>query len=323
MQLVSDSDVLSSSELCSEIEEALTASGFRRDPVASEKTATEGAQPTRRKQGLSQAARGPDKLKGSGSLQHPLGLLLDKFRSAEAAWLQQKAGLRRAMEGHKKRADKAELELGKLQPLHQARGQEVKGLRAALRQRTQQTSNLEAENARLQQLEGQARSQLAVQLAALTAEREQLQEALHRMEQQLQESAGSSRELQTENQLLQDKVEILQHARQAAVAQAGQAAKEAEGLQASARQHAWGQCLLGTLLTDQLHHNQERADALRTLLTKAERHGELAHQQADTDADDDDSDCNEAPFMKLPAVGRPLIADLKAHLLKVQLQEAA
>ncbi|KAK9841334.1 hypothetical protein WJX74_004053 [Apatococcus lobatus] len=301
MQLVSDSDVLSSSELCSEIEEALTASGFRRDPVASEKTATEGAQPTRRKQGLSQAARGPDKLKGSGSLQHPLGLLLDKFRSAEAAWLQQKAGLRRAMEGHKKRADKAELELGKLQDSHYTR----------------------LEDRRLQQLEGQARSQLAVQLAALTAEREQLQEALHRMEQQLQESAGSSRELQTENQLLQDKVEILQHARQAAVAQAGQAAKEAEGLQASARQHAWGQCLLGTLLTDQLHHNQERADALRTLLTKAERHGELAHQQADTDADDDDSDCNEAPFMKLPAVGRPLIADLKAHLLKVQLQEAA
>ena len=48
-------------------------------------------------------------------LHHPLGLLLDKFRSAEAAWLQQKAELRRAMEGHKKRADKAELELSKLQ----------------------------------------------------------------------------------------------------------------------------------------------------------------------------------------------------------------
>ena len=54
------------------------------------------------------------------------------------------------------------------QPLHQARGQEVKGLRAALRQRTQQTSNLEAEITRLQQLEGQARSQLADGLAALT-----------------------------------------------------------------------------------------------------------------------------------------------------------
>lgn len=54
------------------------------------------------------------------------------------------------------------------QPLHQARGQEVKGLRAALRQRTQQTSNLEAEITRLQQLEGQAHSQLADGLAALT-----------------------------------------------------------------------------------------------------------------------------------------------------------
>lgn len=56
------------------------------------------------------------------------------------------------------------------QPLHHARGQEVKGLRAALKQRTQQTSQLEAENARLQQLEGQARTQLADQLAGLTGE---------------------------------------------------------------------------------------------------------------------------------------------------------
>lgn len=56
------------------------------------------------------------------------------------------------------------------QPLHHARGQEVKGLRAALKQRTQQTAQLEAENARLQQLEGQARAQLADQLAGLTGE---------------------------------------------------------------------------------------------------------------------------------------------------------
>ena len=75
----------------------------------------ESAQPARCKQGLSQAARSPGKLKGSNGLHHPLGLLLDKFRSAEASWLKQRAELRRAMEGHKRRADKAELELSKLQ----------------------------------------------------------------------------------------------------------------------------------------------------------------------------------------------------------------
>ena len=58
--------------------------------------------------------------------------------------------------------------LGVGQPLHHARGQEIKGLRAALKQRTQQTAQLEAENARLQQLEGQARTRLADQLAGLT-----------------------------------------------------------------------------------------------------------------------------------------------------------
>ena len=75
----------------------------------------ESAQPARCKKGLSQAARSPGKLKGSSGLHHPLGLLLDKFRSAEASWLKQRAELRHAMEGHKRRADKAELELSKLQ----------------------------------------------------------------------------------------------------------------------------------------------------------------------------------------------------------------
>lgn len=72
-------------------------------------------QPATRKKGLSQAACSLGKPKGSTGLHHPLGLLLDELRSAEASWLQQKAELRRAMESHKKRADKAEFELNKLQ----------------------------------------------------------------------------------------------------------------------------------------------------------------------------------------------------------------
>lgn len=46
----------------------------------------------------------------------------------------------------------------------------MKGLRAALRQRTQQASQFEAETLQLKQREGQARAQLAEQLATLTGE---------------------------------------------------------------------------------------------------------------------------------------------------------
>ncbi|KAK9868280.1 hypothetical protein WJX84_000974 [Apatococcus fuscideae] len=245
-----------SSKLCSEIEEALAATGFRRRPESD--GAQADAPQSCRKKLLALAARSPRKLTGDSGLHHPLGLLLDKFRTAEAAWLQQKAELRRGIEAQKKRADRAELELNKLLPLHQARGQEVKGLRAALRQRTQQNTQLETQNARLQQSEGQACTQVADQLASLAAERDSLAEKLQKSGLHAEEAACQSQEQQTRIQLLQDKVEILQQARQAAVEQAGEAAREAEGLRASARQHAWSQRLLDTLLSDQLQQNQQR-----------------------------------------------------------------
>ena len=117
-------------------------------------------------------------------------------------------------------------------------------------------------------------------------------------------------------------MEILQSARQAAVDQAGEAARKAEGLQASARQHAWGQRLFDTLLTDQLHRNQECAEKLRTLLAPPARPGG-AHCEADTasnpaDDGDDGSAFGEAPSMGMPAAERPIIARLKAHLLQMQ-----
>ncbi|KAK9868279.1 hypothetical protein WJX84_000974 [Apatococcus fuscideae] len=261
-----------SSKLCSEIEEALAATGFRRRPESDGARQADAPQSCRKKL-LALAARSPRKLTGDSGLHHPLGLLLDKFRTAEAAWLQQKAELRRGIEAQKKRADRAELELNKLLPLHQARGQEVKGLRAALRQRTQQNTQLETQNARLQQSEGQACTQVADQLASLAAtttsqatgtmlddaaERDSLAEKLQKSGLHAEEAACQSQEQQTRIQLLQDKVEILQQARQAAVEQAGEAAREAEGLRASARQHAWSQRLLDTLLSDQLQQNQQR-----------------------------------------------------------------
>ncbi len=72
----------------------------------------------KRKKAALHAARSPGKLESKAGLHHPLGLMLDKFRTAETMWVQQKAELRRAMESHKKRADKAEMELKKLQVNH-------------------------------------------------------------------------------------------------------------------------------------------------------------------------------------------------------------
>lgn len=120
-------------------------------------------------------------------------------------------------------------------------------------------------------------------------------------------------------------LEILQHARRAAVEQASKAARQAEELRASARQHAWAQRLLDTLLADQLQHNQDRAQALRTLLEHAAIPGSQTEgQPGSTTSDEDDSEYNEQSPSKLPAAaGRPIIADLKAHLLQLQLQENA
>ena len=110
----------------------------------------------------------------------------------------------------------------------------------------------------------------------------------------------------------------MQHARQAAVDQASGAAREAEELRASARQHAWAQRLLDTLLADQLQHNHNRANALRTLLEHAAVPGSQTEgQPGSTISDEDDSDINEQSPSKLPAAGRPIFADLKTHLLQL------
>lgn len=119
-------------------------------------------------------------------------------------------------------------------------------------------------------------------------------------------------------------LEILQHARQAAVDQASEAAREAEELRASARQHAWAQRLLNTLLADQLQQNQDRAQALRMLLEHAAMPCSQPEGQPETTiSDEDGSECNEQSPSQLPAAGRPIITDLRAHLLQLQLQENA
>ncbi len=120
-------------------------------------------------------------------------------------------------------------------------------------------------------------------------------------------------------------MQILQQARQAAVEQAGEAARDTAELRASARQLTWGQGLLDSLLSDQLKQNSERAAALEGLLARPSSfeadhiNGTHLESPESSSGEHDDAETSNKALDSLPSLKRPILADIKAHLLQMQL----
>lgn len=199
----------------------------------------------------------------------PLGSVLAQFKEAQAAWAQEKAKLRREAVASRKKASKLELDLAKLQRLHQHKTLDVNSLKAALKGRDQ---TLEEAHGKVRQLEEalvRSSEVAAEKLCAIAAERDDLQALLLATLERLEGVETVVAAADATSAAMEEKVRVLEGERMAAFEAAAAARADVAQLKIEQKRLQWQRQLLEQMSEVQLRHNKRKSAAIKELLTHA------------------------------------------------------
>lgn len=199
----------------------------------------------------------------------PLATVLAQYKEAQAAWAQDKAKLRREAVSCRKQAGKLELELAKLQRLHQHKTLDVSSLRAALKGRDLLLEEAQARSRQLEEALAKSQEVAAEKLCSLAAERDDLQALLLATLQRLEGVEAVVAAADATSAALEEKVRVLEGERHAALELAAASKAEVVQLQEAQRRLQWQSQLLEKMSEVQLRHNKRKSAAIKELLSTA------------------------------------------------------
>eukprot|EP00878_Enallax_costatus_P010498 GHUV01010961.1.p1 GENE.GHUV01010961.1~~GHUV01010961.1.p1 ORF type:complete len:461 (+),score=214.24 GHUV01010961.1:460-1842(+) len=199
----------------------------------------------------------------------PLGTVLAQYKEAQAAWAQEKARLRRDAVASRKKASKLEIDLAKLQRLHEHKSLDVSTLKAALKGRDQSLDEAHAKIRQLEEALAKSNEVAAEKLCSMAAERDDLQALLLATLERLEGVEAVVAAADATSAAMEDKVRVLEGERMAALEAAAAARAEVSQLKEEQRSLHWQSQLLEKMSEVQLRHNKRKSAAIKDLLTKA------------------------------------------------------
>lgn len=197
-----------------------------------------------------------------------VGSLLAQYKEAQRNWTQEKAAMRREAVTQRKRANKLELELGKLERLHAHAQLDVQALKAALKARDTQLSEAQEKVKILEETLSRSQDVAAEKLGALTNERDDLKDLLMATLNRLESVDQGVARADESTALMEKKVRQMEEERIQALECAARAKAEVAELTDTRKRLQWQSKLLEKMSEVQLKHNKRKSDAIKQLLSK-------------------------------------------------------
>ncbi|KAL0056376.1 hypothetical protein WJX82_010684 [Trebouxia sp. C0006] len=164
--------------------------------------------------------------KGALLAYSPVAAMLDRFKTAEAAWNQEKAQYRHEAEVQRKKANKLQFEFEKLQTAHRHQSSELKAMMTALKSRDGQLATAQRQLQGLQEADANDKQSLADVIATLRGERQELSELLDAASHRVSHLEAAHVQHGSKEASLKDKVLALEGERTKAAADAYSAVSE-------------------------------------------------------------------------------------------------